>query len=331
MTETGGTSAGGPDINGAIGTSPARTREHVAVLMGGWSAERPVSLKSGEAVAGALEGEGYRVSRVDVDRGIAATLAQLRPDVCFNALHGRFGEDGSLQGVLECLAIPYTHSGVLASALAMHKERAKDVMKLAGVPVAPAVITTRGQAARSHAMPPPYVVKPLAEGSSVGVVIVRDAGSAPPADRILGDAPDDIVMVEKYIAGRELTCAVIGGFVSDVTEILPAEGLAFYDFEAKYAPGGSKHQIPAGLLPDVYQKIRKYTAVAHEALGCRGVSRADFRFDDTASGSGDLVCLEVNTQPGMTATSLVPELAGHAGWSFGELVRWIVEDASCDR
>lgn len=331
MTETGGTSAGGPDINSAIGASTERRHEHVAVLMGGWSAERPVSLRSGEAVAGALEGEGYRVSRIDVDRSIAATLAQLRPDVCFNALHGQFGEDGALQGVLECLAIPYTHSGVLASALAMHKERAKDVMKLAGVPVAPAVITTRRLAAQAHAMPPPYVVKPLAEGSSVGVVIVRDAGSAPPADRILGDAPDDIVMVEKYIAGRELTCAVIGSFVSDVTEILPAEGLAFYDFEAKYAPGGSKHQIPADLLPDVYEKIRKYTAVAHEALGCRGVSRADFRFDDTASGSGDLVCLEVNTQPGMTATSLVPELAGHAGWSFGELVRWIVEDASCDR
>ncbi len=331
MTETGCTLNIHPDTGAAIGSPPARTREHVAVLMGGWSAERPVSLRSGEAVAGALEGEGYRVSRIDVDRGIAATLAQLRPDVCFNALHGRFGEDGVLQGVLECLALPYTHSGVLASALAMHKERAKDVMKLAGVPVAPAVITTRRQAAHAHAMTPPYVVKPLAEGSSVGVVIVRDTDSAPPAERILGDAPDDIVMVEKYVAGRELTCAVIGGFVSDVTEILPAEGLAFYDFEAKYAPGGSKHQIPASLLPDVYQKIRKYTAVAHEALGCRGVSRADFRFDDTASGSGDLVCLEVNTQPGMTATSLVPELAGHAGWSFGELVRWIVEDASCDR
>ncbi len=331
MTETGGKSIGGPYTNSAIGLSPERRHEHVAVLMGGWSAERPVSLRSGEAVAGALEGEGYRVSRIDVDRDIAATLAQLRPDVCFNALHGQFGEDGALQGVLECLAIPYTHSGVLASALAMHKERAKDVMKLAGVPVATAVITTRRQAAKSHAMSPPYVVKPLAEGSSVGVVIVRDTDSAPPADRILGDAPDAIVMVEKYIAGRELTCAVIGSFVSDVTEILPAEGLAFYDFEAKYAPGGSKHQIPADLLPDVYQKIRKYTAVAHEALGCRGVSRADFRFDDTASGSGDLVCLEVNTQPGMTATSLVPELAGHAGWSFGELVRWIVEDASCDR
>lgn len=314
-----------------IGTAPKRTHETVAVLMGGWSAEREVSLRSGAAVADALEGEGYKVVRIDVDRDIAARLADLKPDVCFNALHGRFGEDGVLQGVLECLSIPYTHSGVLASALAMHKERAKDVMRLAGVPVADAVITTRREAASAHAMKPPYVVKPVAEGSSVGVVIVRDVTAGPRVD-LVGEGPDDeLVMVERYVAGRELTCAAIGDFISEVTEILPADGLAFYDFEAKYAPGGSKHQIPASLTPDVYQNIRKYTAKAHQALGCRGVSRADFRFDDTDGGSGQLVCLEVNTQPGMTATSLVPELAGYAGWSFGELVRWIVEDASCDR
>jgi D-alanine-D-alanine ligase len=314
-----------------LGTPPRRTRDHVAVLMGGWSAERPISLRSGAAVADALEGEGYRVTRIDVDRGIAATLSALKPDVAFNALHGRFGEDGCIQGILECLEIPYTHSGVLASALAMHKERAKAVMKPAGVPVAEARVVTRGEAAAAHALAPPYVVKPVDEGSSVGVLIIRP-GNNEWARAILADGkPDDVVMVERYVAGRELTCAVIGDFVSDVIEIKPKEGLVFYDFEAKYAPGGSIHELPAKVLPDVYQLVRKYTGLAHQALGCRGVSRADFRFDDTPGGTGELICLEVNTQPGMTGTSLVPELAQHAGWSFGELVRWITEDASCQR
>jgi D-alanine-D-alanine ligase len=314
-----------------LGTAPARSREHVAVLMGGWSAERPVSLRSGAAVADALEGEGYRVTRVDVDRNISATLSALKPDVAFNALHGRFGEDGCIQGILECLEIPYTHSGVLASALAMHKERAKAVMKPAGVPVAEARILTRAEAASVHALPPPYVVKPVDEGSSVGVLIIRPGNNEWSAAILSGGKPDDIVMIERYIAGRELTCAVIGGFVTDVIEIKPKDGLVFYDFEAKYAPGGSIHELPAKVLPDVYQLVRKYTGAAHTALGCRGVSRADFRYDDTPGGSGELICLEVNTQPGMTGTSLVPELAGHAGWSFGELVRWITEDASCQR
>lgn len=318
------------DLDRAIGQSPPRTKTHVAVLFGGWSAERPVSLKSGEAVAGALEGEGYSVMRVDVDRDIARRLADLRPEACFNALHGEFGEDGCIQGIFECLQIPYTHSGVLASALAMHKERAKDVLRRAGVPVADAILVARSEIAKRHVMTPPYVVKPVAEGSSVGVIVVR-AGDAPPAGASRAGAEDEVVMVERYVAGRELTCAVIGDFVSDVTEILPAEGLPFYDFEAKYAPGGSRHQVPAELLPDLNQCIRKYTLAAHRALGCRGVSRADFRLDDTPGGTGELVCLEVNTQPGMTATSLVPELAAHAGWTFGELVRWIVEDASCKR
>ena len=313
-----------------IGEAPARTFSKVAVLMGGWSAEREISLRSGAAVAEALAGEGYDVTQVDVGRDIAARLASDRPDVCFNALHGEFGEDGCLQGILECLEIPYTHSGVLASALAMHKERAKDVLRPAGVPVAEAKLVTRAAASQSHVMAPPYVVKPVAEGSSVGVTVVRD-GDAPPAAIADGGPADQIVMVERYVAGRELTCAVIGSFVSEITEILPAEGLAFYDFEAKYAPGGSRHQVPAELSPDINQLIRKYTLAAHQALGCRGVSRADFRFDDTPGGTGELVCLEVNTQPGMTATSLVPELAAYAGWTFGELVRWIVEDASCKR
>ena len=314
-----------------LGPVPPRIRGHVAVLKGGLSAERPVSLRSGAAVAEALIGEGYRVTEVDVGRDIAERLRQLAPDVCFNALHGRFGEDGAMQGILEMLAIPYTHSGVLASALAMHKERAKAVMALAGVPVAEARVLTRGEAAGAHALPPPYVVKPVAEGSSVGVVIVGPGAKTPPDAILGGGEPTDLLMVERYVAGRELTCAVIGDVASDVIEIVPKPGLAFYDFEAKYAPGGSRHQLPAGISPDVYQKVRKYTLLAHQALGCRGVSRADFRFDDTPGGTGELICLEVNTQPGMTGTSLVPELAEHAGWSFGQLVRWIVEDASCAR
>lgn len=314
-----------------IGTAPQRTFEHVAVLMGGWSAEREVSLRSGAAVAEALGGEGYRVTLIDVDRDLPSRLKDVKPEACFNALHGRFGEDGCVQGVLECLDIPYTHSGVLASALAMHKERAKAVMRAAGVPVAEARLLTRREALQAHAMAPPYVVKPVAEGSSVGVVIVREGANRPPEVIAKGGDLDDVVMAERYVAGRELTCAVIGGFVTDIIEIVPLKGLAFYDYEAKYAPGGSRHDLPARLSPDIYQNVRKYTLAAHQALGCRGVSRADFRFDDLDGGTGELICLEVNTQPGMTGTSLVPELASFAGWSFGELVRWIIEDASCNR
>jgi D-alanine-D-alanine ligase len=308
-----------------------RNYHHIAVLKGGLSAERDVSLRSGAAVARALEGEGYRVTEIDVGRDVATRLTELRPDACFNALHGKFGEDGCMQGILETLELPYTHSGVLASALAMHKERAKDAMKAAGVPVAEAKLVTRAVAQAGHVMAAPYVVKPIAEGSSVGVIIVGPHLETPPIKISEGGPPDEIVMVERFIAGRELTCAVINGVASDVTEIVPLKGLTFYDYEAKYAPGGSKHVLPAQLLPDVYQLIRKYAVAAHHALGCRGVSRADFRYDDTPSGTGELICLEVNTQPGMTATSLVPELAAFAGQSFGQLVAWIVEDASCNR
>ena len=314
-----------------LGAVPKRTRDQIAVLMGGLSAEREVSLRSGAAVAEALRGEGYRVTEIDAGRDLAGQLQSAKPEACFNALHGKFGEDGCVQGILELLEIPYTHSGVLASALAMHKERAKDVMKLAGVPVAEAKLVTRGDALAAHVMAPPYVVKPVAEGSSVGVVIVLPDAERPPNSIAAGGPLDQIVMAERFIAGRELTCAVIGGFVTDVIEIVPLRGLEFYDYEAKYAPGGSKHELPAQLLPDVYQSVRSLTLKAHLALGCRGVTRADFRFDDTPGGTGELICLEVNTQPGMTGTSLVPELAGHAGWSFGELVRWMVEDASCNR
>ena len=305
---------------------------HVVVLMGGWSSEREVSLRSGDACATALEAQGYNVTRLDVARDVATKLTELRPDVCFNALHGRFGEDGCIQGVLETLGIPYTHSGVLASALAMHKERAKAVLRQAGVPVAESLVLSREEAARAHAMPPPYVIKPVAEGSSVGVFIVREDQRHPPqelhaAEWTLGEE----VMVERYIPGRELTCAVMGEEALGVIEIRPAEGLTFYDYTSKYAPGGSIHVLPAALLPNVYQLVQKLSLAAHRALGCRGVSRSDFRFDDRPDGTGELICLEVNTQPGMKSTSLVPELADHSGRSFGELVRWILEDASCNR
>ncbi len=305
--------------------------KHVAVLMGGWSAEREVSLNSGEACARALESEGFEVTRIDVDRGIADTLASLKPDVAFNALHGRVGEDGTLQGMLEVLRIPYTHSGVLASALAMQKDKAKLVMAAAGVPVAHGVTVDRFEAAKRHALPPPYVLKPVNEGSSVGVVIVGEGRSHPPqevgrADWTFGDR----LLAETFVAGRELTCAVIDGKATDVIDIRPATGL-FYDYDAKYAKGGSIHVLPADLKENIYQNVQQLTLKAHQALGCRGVSRSDFRYDDRPDGTGALVVLEVNTQPGMTETSLVPEMAAYAGYSFGGLVRWMVEDASCDR
>jgi D-alanine-D-alanine ligase len=296
--------------------------KHVAVLMGGLSAERSVSLRSGAACALALEGEGYRVSRVDVDRDLSEALTHLKPDVAFNALHGRFGEDGVVQGILEMLQIPYTHSGVLASSLAMQKDRAKAVMKAAG---------SRLEAAKAHVMKPPYVVKPVNEGSSVGVILVREDRSHPPQELARADWPyGDVVLVERYIPGRELTCAVMADRALGVIDIQPAAG-NFYDFESKYAKGGSIHVLPAKILPNIYHLVQKLALTAHQSLGCRGVSRADFRYDDTPNGSGEVICLEVNTQPGMTETSLVPELAAHEGIGFGELVRWMVEDASCER
>ncbi len=310
----------------------SRQFQHVAMLMGGWSAEREVSLNSGRACGGALEREGYRVTYVDADRDVGARLAELKPDACFNALHGTFGEDGCVQGLLETLAIPYTHSGVLASALAMHKERAKIVMASAGVPVAESKVIVRRAFTQSHPMEPPYVIKPVAEGSSVGVSIVQAGSNASPAALVADKgSPDDDMMVERYVPGRELTCSVMGEQVFGVTEIIPQMDLRFYDYQAKYADGGSKHLLPAQISPNIYHYIQRLTLAAHQALGCRGVSRADFRFDEQSDGTNELICLEVNTQPGMTATSLVPELAAHAGLSFGELVRWIVEDASCSR
>ncbi len=307
--------------------------KHVAVLMGGWSAERPVSLASGAACADGLEAAGYRVTRVDVTRDIAQVLADLKPDVAFNALHGPYGEDGTVQGVLEILDIAYTHSGVLASALAMNKDKAKSVAAAKGVPVAEHRIVTRRQAAQDHVLPPPYVLKPIAEGSSFGVLIVGEGQSHPPQSLLRKDWTfGEDVMVERFVAGRELTCAVMGPPGDEeplaVTEIVPV-GTAFYDYEAKYVEGGSKHVLPAQIKPFIYQNVRTFALEAHRAIGCRGVSRSDFRFDE--KNTGELVWLEVNTQPGMTRTSLVPELAAHAGRSFTELVTWMVEDASCRR
>ncbi|WP_100958823.1 D-alanine--D-alanine ligase [Bosea sp. FBZP-16] len=302
--------------------------KHVAVLMGGWSVEREVSLSSGAACARALEGVGYRVTRVEVGRDVAEVLAKLKPDVAFNALHGRYGEDGTIQGVLEILGIPYTHSGVLASSLAIRKDKAKMVVAAAGVPVAKGVTISRFEAAKRHALPPPYVIKPIDEGSSVGVVIVKKGREHPPQEIARPDWPcGETMLAETFIAGRELTCAVMDGKSLGVTEIRAATG-EFYDYDAKYAKGGSIHICPAQILPNLYRQIEECALTAHQAIGCRGVSRSDFRYDDE---SDTLVWLEVNTQPGMTETSLVPELAAHAGMNFGELVKWIVEDASLNR
>ena len=305
--------------------------KHVAVLMGGLSSERSVSLRSGEACAKALEGEGFRVTRVDVGRDVAEVLARLAPEAALKALHGPGGEDGVIQGVLETLRIPYTHSGVLASALASHKDKAKIVMAAAGVPVPEGKVVSRFEAAKAHVLPPPYVLKPVSEGSSYGVFIVKEGCSHPPQELLRPDwTHGDMMLAEKFIAGREFTCAVMGDRALDVIEIKTVSS-DWYDFSSKYAPGGSIHELPAKVKGNIYQNVQELALKAHMALGCRGVSRTDFRYDDRPEGTGELVVLEVNTQPGMTETSLAPEMAAYAGISFGELVRWMVEDASCDR
>ena len=307
------------------------SKKHVAVLMGGFSSERPVSLASGGECADELERVGYRVSRVDVTRDVARQLKDLKPDVAFNALHGPFGEDGKIQGILEFLEIPYTHSGVLATAVAMDKELSKRLARSYGIPIAESKVMDRHDFTSKHPMPPPYVVKPVAEGSSFGVVIVK-ADQPHPPQIITSDewAYGDRVMVERYIHGRELTCAVMGDVALGVTEIIPL-GHQFYDYESKYVEGGSKHVCPAEISPNIYQTITKLALKAHQAFGCRGVTRSDFRYDDRFSEDGELIWLEINTQPGMTATSLVPEIALQAGHAFGELLEWMVEDASCMR
>jgi D-alanine-D-alanine ligase len=311
--------------------SPLRGR-HVGVLLGGLSPERAVSLVSGAACAEALESLGARVSRIDAGRDLSAALDRISPDVVFNALHGEWGEDGCVQGVLETLAIPYTHSGVLASALAMDKAKAKAVLAAAGVVVPGGGLYDRHLAAREHVMAPPYVVKPNAQGSSVGVFLVFEGANRPPQD-LAADSwtLGDKVMIEPYIAGKELAVAVMdpaaGGMGAvGVTDIQPRTG--FYDYEAKYGEGGSVHVFPAQMPKAAYDRALAMAETAHAALGCRGVTRSDFRYDGIKD---DLVLLEVNTQPGMTPTSLAPEQAAHRGLDFIRLVLWMVEDASCRR
>jgi D-alanine-D-alanine ligase len=306
----------------------------IAVLMGGRSSEREVSLSSGRGVVAALKEEGFDAVEVDpgdnsAQENLWSQLYRAKPDAVFNALHGRFGEDGTVQGLLELMRLPYTHSGVLSSALAMHKERTKDVYRMAGLPVAKSLIAHRKEAAKTHLMEPPYVVKPVNEGSSVGVFIIRKGDNRPPAE--LGSDTwnlSDEMMVEEFIPGRELTVAVMGDKALGVTEI--TTDLAFYDYEAKYAAGGSQHILPAELPAAVAAQAMDLAVKAHQALACRGVTRTDFRYDDTG-GQSRLILLETNTQPGMTPTSLVPEQAAHQGISYAKLCRWIVEDASCDR
>ena len=296
---------------------------HVAVLLGGLSSEREVSLVSGRECADALERLGAKVSRVDAGRDLAQALTRLKPDVCFNALHGEWGEDGCVQGVLETLGVRYTHSGVLASALAMDKAKAKAVLAAAGVTVPGGGLFNRFEAAAEHVMPPPYVVKPNAEGSSVGVYIVQKGANTPPQEIV---APSwtfgEEVMIEPYIRGRERAVGVMDGKAMTVTDIIPRTG--FYDYEAKYGEGGSQHVVPADILAHTFEKALRMSELAHAALGCRGVTRSDLRYDDI---NDVLVLLEVNTQPGMTPTSLIPEQAALQGVDFDRLVLWITEDA----
>jgi D-alanine-D-alanine ligase len=295
----------------------------VAVLLGGFSAEREVSLSTGKACAAALREAGYDVVEVDAGRDLFAQLSAAKPDVVFNALHGRWGEDGCVQGILEWLQIPYTHSGVLASSLALDKQRTKEVYRAAGLPVVESLLASREDVARDHVMAPPYVVKPNNEGSSVGVYIVHPGSNAP---RLAADMPAT-VMVETYAPGREMTVSVLGDRPLCVTDIL-TDG--WYDYDAKYKPGGSRHQLPANIPAEIEAACLDYALRAHRALGCRGLSRTDFRWDESRGLAG-LILLETNTQPGMTPTSLSPEQAAHVGMSFPALCAWIVEDASCNR
>jgi D-alanine-D-alanine ligase len=302
--------------------------KRVAVLYGGISAEREVSLSSGTQVIAALRDAGYAVQPVEVGDDLAAVLQALssRPDAVFNALHGRFGEDGVIQGVLDWLDLPYTHSGVRASALAMDKEASRAVFAAARLPIAPGVVIDIAELEQGDPWKPPYVIKPLNEGSSVGVEIIRK-GSNRCYDiwsewRFGGKA-----LVEEFIPGRELTVGVMGDRALTVTEI--AATSAFYDYESKYAPGGSRHTLPAPVHPEILERAKDIAVKAHAALGCRGATRADFRYDDTAGEPGRLVLLEVNTQPGLTPTSLLPEQAAHCGIDFPALCAWMVENAAC--
>ncbi len=304
------------------------TGRRVAVLMGGMAPERPVSLVSGAKCAEALRSKGYEVVEIDPGRDVYQKLVEADPDIVFNALHGEWGEDGKVQGVLEHFGRPYTHSGVLASALAMDKQKTKAVLRLAGLNCPEGVIADRFEAAREHLIKPPYVAKPNAQGSSIGVLIVPKGANRPPAELASDTWPyGDEVLIETYVPGRELTVAVMGDRALGVTEIVPKT--AFYDYEAKYADGGSIHVLPADIPDAVAEEARRAAVLAHKELGCRGLTRSDFRWD--ADGDGRLWLLEINTQPGMTPTSLAPEQAAACGIGFSDLVQWIAEDSSCPR
>lgn len=302
----------------------SRTPKRVAVLLGGPSAEREVSLSSGRECAKALRAAGYQVIEVDAGPDLAGVLQSEKPDVVFNALHGRWGEDGCVQGLLEWLRLPYTHSGVMASAIAMDKQKTKETYRAAGLPFVASQLAARDEIEARHVMEPPYVVKPYNEGSSVGVYIVQEAANGPPT--LAPDLPETL-MVETYAPGRELTTTVVGNKALTVTDIITD---SWYDYHAKYSDGGSHHVLPADIPAEIFEACQDYALRAHEALGCRGVSRTDFRWDE-ARGLDGLILLETNTQPGMTPTSLAPEQAAHLGISFPELCAWMVEDASCDR
>jgi D-alanine-D-alanine ligase len=304
-------------------------RKTVAVVMGGWSPEREVSLSSGRECTKALADRGYKVRVIDVGRDLPGLLRALdpRPDVIFNALHGVGGEDGTIQGVFEMLGVPYTHSGVLASALAMHKPTAKAIFRDAGLPVAEGVVARPEELAERDPIPAPFVVKPINQGSSVGVRIVRVNDNSW-REEVTGWSFGSEALVERFVPGRELTVAVMGDRALGVCEIVPRG--SFYDYVAKYAAGGSDHLTPAPIPAAIYQEALEIGLRAHQALGCRGVSRADLRYDDTPGGHGGLYLLEVNTQPGMTPTSLVPDIARHVGIGFDELVGWMVENATCE-
>ena len=304
--------------------SSSRTPLKVAVVMGGPSAECEVSLSSGKECAAALREAGFEVVEVVADRDLAHDLDTIKPDVVFNALHGRWGEDGCVQGLLEWMQIPYTHSGVMSSSIAMDKEKSKEAYRAAGLPVAESVLALRDDIETRHVMTPPYVVKPYNEGSSVGVYIVQEAANGPPT--LAPDMPDQL-MVETYVAGRELTCTVMGDRALTVTDIITD---SWYDYHAKYAEGGSRHEVPADVPQEIFDACMQMSLTAHQVLGCRGISRTDFRWDDT-KGLAGLILLETNTQPGMTPTSLSPEQAQAVGISFPELCKWLVEDASCNR
>jgi D-alanine-D-alanine ligase len=301
----------------------------VVVLYGGISAEREVSVSTGIQVIAALRESGFDVDSVDVGPDLGAVIAALtpKPDVVFNALHGRFGEDGAMQGVLDWLGIPYTHSGMRASSLAMDKKLAKALFASAGLPVAPGRVVSIAELESGDPLPLPYVVKPVNEGSSVGVTVVR-GGDNRRAEIARGWTFGPTALVEEYIPGRELTVGVLDDRALAVTDIRAVAG-TFYDYESKYADGGSRHIIPAGVHPDIYAQAMDVAVAAHRALGCRGASRCDFRYDDTAGEPGRLVLLEINTQPGLTPTSLLPEQAAHRGMSFPKLCAWMVEHAAC--